>query len=112
MIKISFKSTVLHLWEYEAPTVLTLVQIILATASTSAYAERKFSLARRLKTYLRLNMGDSMFDALGLMGCYKEDIDKMLDLVYIGNEYIEDCKDESRSKHYGKKVTKEDFEYK
>ena len=113
MIKISLKkSTQLQLWEFKAPSVLALVQIIIATAGTSAYAKRTFSLARRLKSHLRSNMGDDMFDALGLMGWYKEDIDKMLDLVHIGNEYIEDCKDDSRSKHYGKKFTKEDFDYK
>ena len=47
-------------------------------------------------------MGDNIFDALGLMGWYNKDVDKMLDLVHIGNEYIEDCKDDSRSEHYGK----------
>ena len=52
-----------------------------------------------------------MFDALGLMGWYKKDVDKMLDLVHIGTEYIEDCKDDSRSKYYGKNFTEEDFKY-
>ena len=89
MIKKSLKSTQLQLWELEAPIVLALVQIIIATAGTSAYAERTFSLARRLKSYLRSNMGDDMFDALGLMGWYKKDVNKMLDLVHIGTEYIE-----------------------
>ena len=103
------KSTQLQYWEYEAPTVLVLVQIILATAGTFAYAERTFSLARRLKTYLRSNMGDDMFDAMGLMSWYKDDIDEMLDLVHIGNEYIDGCRDDSRSKYYGRKFTKEDF---
>ena len=40
----------LRYWKLEAPTVLKLMQIILATVGTSAYAERIFSLARRLKT--------------------------------------------------------------
>ena len=40
----------LRFWKLEAPTVLKLIQIILATAGKSAYAERKVSLARRLKS--------------------------------------------------------------
>ena len=99
----------LRFWKHEAPNVLNLIQIIMATAGTSAYAERTFSLARRLKTWLRLGMDDSMFDALGLMAWYKDDLDKMLDLVKVGNEYIRDCKDNTRSKNYGIKFTKEDF---
>ena len=67
MIEKSLKSTPLHYWQSKSPVVLTLVQIIVATAGTSAFTEY-FSLARRLKTYLRLSMGDDMFDALGLIG--------------------------------------------
>ena len=109
MIKKSLNSTPLHCWKYEAPTVLRLGQIIVATAGTSAFAKRTSSLARRLKTYHRLNMGDIMFDALGIMAWYKDEVDEMVDLVKIGNEYIEDCKDKSRSRNYGKKFTNDDF---
>ena len=99
----------LRFWKHEAPNVLKLIQIIIATAGTSAYAERTFSLARRLKTWLRLGMDDSMFDDLGLLAWYKDDLDEMLDLVKVGNEYIRDCRDNTRSKNYGIKFTKEDF---
>ena len=88
MIKLSFKTTPFEMWEAQAPTVLTLAQIIIATADTSAHAERTFSLARRLKTYLRQGMNDETFDALGLMGWYKDEIDKMLDSINIGNNFI------------------------
>lgn len=50
-----------------------------------------------------------MFDALGLMGWYNEVVDDMVHLVRIGDNYIEDCKNDSRSKNYGKKFTLEDF---
>ena len=96
----------LRYWKLEAPTVLKLIQIILATAGTSAYAERTFSLARRLKTWLRLGMADTMFDALGLMAWYKDDVDAMLDLIKVGNEYIDDCKDNTRSKNMVKSSQK------
>ena len=109
MIEHSFKSTPLRSWKLHAPTVLTLVQIIIATAGTSAFAERTFSLARRLKSYLRLGMGDEMFDALGLMGWYNNEVDEMVNLETIGNEYIEKCENDSRFKNYGKKFTFEDF---
>ena len=66
MVKESFRGEMpLRFWKLEAPTVLKLIQIILATAGTSAYAERIFSLARRLKSWLRLGMSETMFDALG-----------------------------------------------
>ena len=109
MIEHSFKSTPLRIWKLHAPTVLTLVQIIIATAGTSAFAERTFSLARRLKSYLRLGMGDEMFDALGLMGWYNNEVDEMVNLETIGNEYIEKCENDSRFKNYGEKFTFEDF---
>ena len=54
-------------------------------------------------------MYDSIFDALGLMAWYKDDLDEMLDLIKVGNEYIDDCKDNTHSKNYGRKFTKEDF---
>ena len=53
MIKKSLNSTPLHYLKY------------VATAGTSAIAGNTFSLARRLKIYHRLNMGDVMFDAFG-----------------------------------------------
>ena len=110
MVKESFDGIMLlHNWKQEAPNILKLVQIILATAGTSAFAERKFSLSRRLKTWLRLGMHDDMFDALRLMAWYKDDVDTILDLVKVNNEYISNCKDNTRSKLYGGKNDKGRF---
>ena len=50
-----------------------------------------------------------MICLIGLMAWYKDDVDKMIDLVKVSNEYIDNCKDNTRSKLYGKKFTKEDF---
>ena len=55
-------------------------------------------------------MSDSMFDALGLMAWYNTDVDKILDLAKVGNEYIDDCKDNTRSKFMGKSLQKQIFE--
>ena len=50
MMRNSFKDKIpLRIWKVHAATILTLVQIIKATAGTSAFEERIFSLARRLK---------------------------------------------------------------
>ena len=97
-------------WKIEAPTLLKLIQIILATAGTSEFSERTLSLARWLKSWLRLGgMADNVFDPLGLMAQYKDNLDTMLDLVKVGNEYIDDYKDNERSKKYWIFFTKDDF---
>ena len=54
-------------------------------------------------------MDNSMFDTLGLMTWCKDDLHEMLDLVKVGNDYIRDLKDNTYSKNYGRKFTKEDF---
>ena len=99
----------LRVWKVHAPTIITLVQIIRATAGTSAFAERTFSLARRLKNWNRLSMDDKLFNSLGLMAWYKDDLDAILDLINVGNEYIDDCKNDRRATNYGGKFSKEDF---
>jgi hypothetical protein len=86
-----------------------LVQIIRATAGTSAFAERTFSLARRLKNWNRLNMDDKLFNSLGFMAWYKDDLDEILNLISVGNEYIDDCKNDRRTINYGEKFTNKDF---
>ena len=110
MMRNSFKDKIpLRIWKVYAPTIMTLVQIIRATAGTSAFAERTFSLAKRLKSWLRLSMDDDLFNSLGLMAWYKDDLDTILDLVKVGNEFIDDCKNDRRATNYGEKFTKEDF---
>ena len=110
MMKKSFKDKKpLRVWKIYAPTILTLVQIIRATAGTSAFAIRTFSLARRLKNWNMLSMDDKLFNSLELMAWYKDDLDEILNLVSVGNEYIDNCKNELRAINYGEKFTKKDF---
>ena len=110
MMRKSFKDKKpLRVWKVHAPTIITLVQIIRATAGTSAFAERTFSLARRLKNWNRLSMDDKLFNSLGLMAWYKDDLDAILDLINVGNEYIDICKNDIRAINYGGKFSKEDF---
>ena len=54
-------------------------------------------------------MNDNMFDALGSIAWYKTNVDEVLDLVKVGNEYISKCKDNTRSKLYGKSSQKQIF---
>ena len=110
MMRKSFKDKKpLRFWKVHAPTILTLVQIIRATAGTSAFAERTFSLARRLKNWNRLSMDDKLFNSLGFMAWYKDDLDEILNLISVGNEYIDDCKNDRRTINYGEKFTNKDF---
>ena len=42
--------------------------------------------------WIRLNMDDTLLDSLGLIASYKDDLDKIIDLETIGNEFIDNCK--------------------
>lgn len=77
-------------WKLEAPIVMKLLGIAAAIAGTSSFAERTFSLARRLKTYLRSQMKNTRFHQLGILAWYPEsDLKSIIDFVAIGNLYIQ-----------------------
>ena len=82
------KVTPLDHWEINAKYLLILLRLIVVAAGTSAFAERTFSLARIIKTWLRFHMNDSTFADLGLLAWYKDDLDGFIDPVQIGNKYI------------------------
>ena len=108
MVNASFKTTTpLDHWEINAKYVLILLRLIVVAAGTSAFAERNFSLARVIKTWLRSHMEDSMFADLGLLAWYKDDLDSFIDPVQIGNEYIR--LKPGRKTTYGTSFTKKDF---
>ena len=89
MVTTSFKNhTPLDHWKVNAPFVLILLRLISVAAGTSAFAERTFSLSRRIKTWLRAHMDDSTFANLGLLAWYKDEVDEFIDPTKIGNEYI------------------------
>ena len=54
-------------------------------------------------------MDDKLFNSLGFMAWYKDDLDEILNLISVGNEYIEDCKNDIRTINYGEKFTHKDF---
>ena len=68
MVNASVKTTTpLNHWKIHAKYVLTLLRLILVAAGTLVFAERSFSLARIIKTWLRSHMDDSTFAHLGLL---------------------------------------------
>ena len=107
MVRESFdKTTPLRNWEVHAKYVLKLLRLIIVAAGTSAFAERTFSLARHVKTWLRAGMDDSTFDNLGILAWYSDEVDSIIDTIKIGNAYI--ANKPGRKNHYGAKFTKDD----
>jgi len=112
MLKTSFQSYKgLDDWEREIPLILKLLQLASVIAATSAFAERTFSLARRLKTYLRANMRDERFNQLGLLAWYDDELLDIIKLEPIGNNYIQE-KPDHRKKMFGQSFSSSDFEHK
>ena len=68
--------------------VITIIKIVLTTGATSATPERFFSLARRIKTWLRSSMTQKCFNALAILHSHKDIVDK-LSLVAIGNDFVD-----------------------
>ena len=87
---------------------MKLLTIMACIAATSAYAERTFSLAKRLKTYLRSQMGDDKFYMLGILAWYDNQyVRDIVDLVKIGNDLIGG--NEERKKMMGLEFKEDDF---
>ena len=108
MVNASLKKvTPLDHWEINAKYVLILFRLIVVAAGTSAFAERTFSLARIIKTWLRSHMDDSTFADLGLLAWYKDNLDGFIDPVQIGNKYI--GLKPGRKTMYGTSFTEKDF---
>ena len=84
--------------------VMKVIYRILINPATSATAERTFSLARRLKIWLRSTMEAPRFNSLSILHQYKER-SRNIDLIDIANLYV--CND-NRSSHFGLS-TKEDL---
>lgn len=67
--------------------VMTISKLILVNPASTASGERSFSMARRLKTWLRARMSPSRFNSLALLNTHKDRCDK-LDLVVIANAFV------------------------
>lgn len=73
--------------KYLIPNVITTCKLLLVNPATSATPERSFSLARRVKTWLRATMTQKRFNALAMLNYHKEVTDA-LDLVKVGNQFV------------------------
>ena len=109
MMKESFSvSKIVSDWYLDAPLVMKILTIMTSIAATSAFAERTFSLARRLKTYLRSQMKDGKFRNVGILAWYdNEEVRKIIDFVQVGNDFIGSSS--YRKKMMGLRFVKEDF---
>ena len=68
------------------PNLLTIVHLILINPATSCTPERSFSVARRIKTWLRLTMTTKRFNNLSTLPIHKE-LTGSTNLVDIGNKF-------------------------
>ena len=69
------------------PNVVLLCMILYVGPTTSATAERSFSLARRIKIWTRSTMSQKRFNDIAVLTVHKELTDK-LDLLSISNEFV------------------------
>ena len=93
-------------WWNEVPTLMKLLCLISVAAGTSSFAERTFSLARRLMTWTRAHMDEEKFDNIGILGWYKDDLNDILDLVKVANEWVDEK--QTRFSKFGR-FTEEDL---
>lgn len=78
----------IELWQVNAPYIVKMVGLVLVAAGTSAFAERTFSLSRKIKTWLRSHLSDDLFATAGILAWYRRDeLDKMLNLVEVANTF-------------------------
>ena len=68
------------------PNLLTIVHLTLINPPTSCTPERSFSVARRIKTWLRSTMTTKRFNNLSILSIHKELTDS-INLVDIGKEF-------------------------
>ena len=66
------------------PNVQILIELLLINPATSATPERSFSLARRIKTWLRSSMAQKRFNGLAILSEHKLVTDK-IDLMKVAN---------------------------
>ena len=66
--------------------VITLCKLIVVNPATSAAGERSFSIARRLKTWLRSRMNQERFSNLTVLNIHKERTER-LSTIDIANEF-------------------------
>ena len=85
--------------------VCKICRILGVNPASSATAERTFSLARRVKTWMRSTMLPTRFNSVSILNFHKDRTDK-LDLIKILNAFVQS--DDNRMRIFGK-FTKDDL---
>ena len=80
------------------PAIVNLLKLLLVNPATFATAERSFSLARRLKTWMRSTMLPGRLNAIAILHEHKTLTDR-LNLTDIAKEFV--CRNESRTCAFG-----------
>lgn len=83
--------------------VIKIIQLIYINPCSSATGERSFSIARRIKTWLRSTMTPQRFNSVSILTCHKMRTDN-LDLVAIANLFV--C-NENRFRQFGRFTDKD-----
>ena len=79
--------------------VCKICKILAVNPASSSTAERTFSLARRVKTWMRSTMLPSRFNSVSILHFHKDRTDK-LDIIKIANSFIQT--NENRSRVFGR----------
>ena len=80
-------------------------KILVVNPESSATSKRTFSLARRVKTWMRSSMLPTRFNSISILNFHKDRTDK-LDVIKIANAFVQS--DDNRKRVFGK-FTKEDL---
>ena len=87
-------------WDYFSE-VFMLVKLILVVPAINALSERSCSALRRLKTYLRTTMCQERLSHCMILYVHKELTDA-LEITDIGNQFVLNCKDQTRLSRFGR----------
>ena len=80
--------------------VIVICKLLLVNPATSATGEPLFSMARRVKTWLRANMKQQRFNNVPLLHTHKARTDKIRRLLDVANEFVQ--RNENRFRNFGK----------
>jgi len=69
------------------PNVMIIIQLLLIHPATTVIPERSFSVARRIKTWLRSTMTQSRFNVLSFLHTHKDLVDG-LDIISVANDFV------------------------
>ena len=79
--------------------IIVICKLLLVNPATSATGQRSFSMARKVKTWLRAKMKQQRFNNVALLHTHKARTDKIR-LVDVANEFVQ--RNENRFRNFGK----------